>query len=148
MAALSSCFLELEPMATGNSPAAAAGAARPPTDTVADCVHKARQKQQQLLILEPELEEGCSSDDEERCTVSPGCSFESHGDVALAGSLLLLEDDVCSAPQLVHEEDGSGTSNWPKLPDGTAVAETFWDDFQARGMVYQYCQARGSRCQQ
>ena len=162
MAALD-CFLELEPMDVGVSPAAEAAAAqagllgRAGASTDAAC-WVAVKRQQQLKLFQQQQqqqqqqpEEGAypSDDDEDdvsRCTSSPGCSYTASA--AAGASLLDLSDDACSAPSAPTAASPPPAAaavggQLSLLPDGTSLAAaTFFEDLAAKGSVYQYCLQR------
>jgi hypothetical protein len=154
MAALD-CFLELEPMDMGVSPATEVAAAqagqlgRAAASADAACwVAVKRQQQLKLFQQQQQHEEGAYPSDEDeddvsRCTSSPGCSYSATA--AMGASLLDLADDACSAPSVPAAAPAAAAagSQLSLLPDGTSLAAaTFFDDLAAKGSVYQYCLQR------
>jgi hypothetical protein len=156
MAALD-CFLELEPMDVGFSPAAEAAAAQAGrlgrAAASADACWVAVKRQQQLKLFQQQQQHdqgAYPSDDEEddvsRCTSSPGCSYSASA--ALGASLLDLADDACSAPSVPTAAAppaaaAAAGSQLTLLPDSAPLAAgTFFDDLAAKGSVYQYCLQR------
>ncbi|KAI3438292.1 hypothetical protein D9Q98_000726 [Chlorella vulgaris] len=146
MAACDGFLLDLEPMDTRSQHASLDGPqqldlARAPADTAAPWRLKAQQQQPKEQW--DEGQDGAHS----TATSSPGCSFSTGAEAALASSLLDLQDDACSASRSpMRQHNGAvavtatNKSTKAKTSAGAAlVASTFWDDLAAKGSLFEYC---------